>query len=251
MPKHKTIGDKFLETLNEAVSRDDVVRLFEVLKKSIQAFRERMEQNMAQHKGEMVEHTKEAMVKMVEAKESFAAKFDQLRGEVKSDARTTMRLIDQKVNDLREEMPEMPMHREMERRIAEVEAKIPTLPEEKDVEGMLAELREWAEGEFKELREMLRRRPIGTIGGMFGGGHTDIGVQATLGRVVRQETPSGAINGSNVTYTVTQPINAVISFAINGQFITDDEYTVAGRTITMDTAIDTSLSGTSFRVTYV
>ncbi len=63
----------------------------------------------------------------------------------------------------------------------------------------------------------------------LGGGHTDSGVKYTLGRIVKKETPSGAINGSNTSYTVTTQIQAVLSFAINGQAITDDEYTIAKR----------------------
>lgn len=98
--------------------------------------------------------------------------------------------------------------------------------------------------ELDELKK-LRTQKLG------GGGTSAIGVANALNFALKKETPSGAINSSNTTYTVTKPINAVISFAINGQTITDDEYTIAGRTITMDTAIDSALDGTSFRITYV
>jgi len=84
----------------------------------------------------------------------------------------------------------------------------------------------------------------------FGGGHTDIGIIYTLGRIGKTETPSGAINGSNTVYTVSQPIHFIFSFSINGQAIEDSQYTVAGNTITFTSAIDASLSGTNFRIKY-
>lgn len=84
-----------------------------------------------------------------------------------------------------------------------------------------------------------------------GGGTSAIGVQFALGKMWKTETPSGAINGSNVTYTVTQDIHTVFQFAINGQVLNDDEYTIAGKTITLNSAIPANLSGTSFRISYI
>lgn len=102
--------------------------------------------------------------------------------------------------------------------------------------------------EVEGLDEYIRDRLPKKLGGAA---HTDMGVQYTLGRIVQSETPSGAINGSNTAYTVSGPIHAVFSFAINGMAINDDEYTIAGNTITMNTAIPAELSGTSFRIKYV
>lgn len=65
------------------------------------------------------------------------------------------------------------------------------------------------------------------------------------------ETPSGAINSVNTTYTVLHPINTVFSFAINGQFLhPGTDYTKSGSTITFLTPLDSSLSGTPFTITY-
>lgn len=67
---------------------------------------------------------------------------------------------------------------------------------------------------------------------------------------VYTETPSGAINSSNKTYTVLHTINNVFSFAINGMYIHPSEYSTSGSTITFVTALDSSLSGTSFTIVY-
>lgn len=65
------------------------------------------------------------------------------------------------------------------------------------------------------------------------------------------ETPSGLINGSNTTYTVVHDITTVFNLAINGQYLHPNvDYTVSGDTITMVTALDASLSGLPFTITY-
>ena len=102
--------------------------------------------------------------------------------------------------------------------------------------------------EFKKLREEMGTKSSLKFGG---GGASAAGVKFAFGRIAKNETPSGAINGSNTTYTTTQPIHAVLSLVINGQFITDNEYTVSGRTITMTTALPAALSGLSFRISYI
>lgn len=103
---------------------------------------------------------------------------------------------------------------------------------------------------IEEKLKRVKGAHFGTIGSVMGG-VTDGHVKLSLSRIVNKETPVGAINGSNTTYTVSNPINEVLGFAINGQVINDDEYTVAGNTITMNSAIPAALSGTSFRIKYV
>ena len=65
------------------------------------------------------------------------------------------------------------------------------------------------------------------------------------------ETPDGLINGSNKLYTTTQNISAIISFAINGQFIHPTDYAFLGKQISFITALDSSLSGLPFTITYI
>jgi len=97
--------------------------------------------------------------------------------------------------------------------------------------------------EVKELRESKK------VGG--GGGTSQASLKFALGKMTQRETPTGDIDGANKTYTTANQINTIMSFAINGQVITDDEYTFAKNTITMTTAIPAILSTTSFRIVYV
>lgn len=87
--------------------------------------------------------------------------------------------------------------------------------------------------------------------GRVGGGVTDIGVQASAGRSIVTETPSGLINGSNTDYTLTRSPNAILSFHINGQAIPSADYSIAGKTITFSTALPSALSGTEFEIVYI
>jgi hypothetical protein len=68
---------------------------------------------------------------------------------------------------------------------------------------------------------------------------------------VNTETPSGLVNGINLTYTVTKNIKKVIEFAINGQVIHPSEYSFSGNIITFIAAPALDLAGTSFTIIYV
>ena len=103
---------------------------------------------------------------------------------------------------------------------------------------------------IKGLRELLEevRKIKGRIGG---GGTSDLGVAMSMSRIVKTETPSGLINGTNKVYTVSGNINAILSFGINGMVIHDNEYSFVNKTITFTTAIPADLSGTNYRITYI
>lgn len=106
------------------------------------------------------------------------------------------------------------------------------------------------QGEIKQLKDELEiLRKSKKLGG--GGGTSSMGVKYALGKSVVKETPTGTVNGTNKAYTLSRVPNSILSLAINGQVINDDEYTLAGKTITMTSAIPADLSGTSFRVTYL
>ena len=102
--------------------------------------------------------------------------------------------------------------------------------------------------ELDELKEGLSARPAGKVGG---GGTSAIGVASALGFAGRTETPSGAVNGSNVTYTTIKPINFIFSFMINGENIPSSAYTIAGKTITFGTALSADYAASDFEIKYV
>jgi len=131
------------------------------------------------------------------------------------------------------------------------------IPKEELTAEMIADKLETLDGDarlkisaIKNLEERLKEledRPI-RVGG---GGTSDIGVAMSMSRIVKTETPSGTIDGSNKEYTVTSTINAVMSFAINGMVIHSDEYSISNKTITFTTALPSALSGKTFEIIYV
>lgn len=74
----------------------------------------------------------------------------------------------------------------------------------------------------------------------------------TASNFVVRETPSGLVNGTNVTYTLANtPTSGTESVKINGNEIepgSGNDYTITGNTITMLTAL---VTGEKIRVTYM
>lgn len=64
------------------------------------------------------------------------------------------------------------------------------------------------------------------------------------------ETPTGLVNGSNKAYTTAHPTTTIIGVWINGQYIHTGEYTTNASGFTMGTALDSSLAGTGFTISY-
>lgn len=173
-----------------------------------------------------------------------------LKAQLKTDTKEIIKELTKSIEQIKENLKEVDsIQEEKHEEMMEIMRKeIPVIPEQKmfDATPINEEINKLKEDikllgeEMTNVKETRR----------FGGGHTDIGIIYTLGRIGKTETPSGAINGINTVYTVSQPIHFIFSFSINGQAIEDSQYTVAGNTITFTSAIDASLSGTNFRIKY-
>ncbi len=84
-----------------------------------------------------------------------------------------------------------------------------------------------------------------------GTGVVTVTISGGGGGTTYTETPTGNIDGVNVTYTTAHTITTVLMFAINGQFLhPTTDYTFTGTTITMTSALDVSLSGLPFTIVY-
>lgn len=68
---------------------------------------------------------------------------------------------------------------------------------------------------------------------------------------IYSETPSGAIDGSNTTYTTLNDITTIIGIQLNGESIQPEEYTISGNSFTMLTPIPAPFSGDNFTIVYV
>jgi len=152
------LGKRFTQLLDETVTKSDVVDLIKTLVKVIKDTKKEIEQNTAQNNAKILNELEQALKKAEVSRGESDRLMRSLREEVRSDSRTTMRLLEEKVNELRAMIPELPdefnpqpLKDEFNAKIAEVESKIPTLPEEKNIEGMLDELRESVENKINEV----------------------------------------------------------------------------------------------------
>lgn len=88
--------------------------------------------------------------------------------------------------------------------------------------------------------------------GVGGGGVTNLRIQQAFKQILKTESPTGAIDGVNLTYTLSQPIFAIFSMSINGEVIAQlPNYTISGRTFTFSTALPADYSGRDWEVKYI
>jgi exonuclease VII small subunit/ribosome-associated translation inhibitor RaiA len=84
------------------------------------------------------------------------------------------------------------------------------------------------------------------------GGVTNLRIQQAFKYILKTEQPVGDIDGVNTTYTVTQPIFAILAFSLNGETIAQlPNYTISGRTITFSSALPAAYSGKDFEIKFV
>lgn len=232
--------EEILKLLNDGVSKKDFVAAFEAALKQIQALERRLLEKY---------HRSLAELRLMEAqlRNSNEAELETIKQRAKSSLEVALKEQENSLNFIRDKVRKLENGRDGKDGHTPTDAELltliyPLIP--KPIEPKSAKLKITdIEGLDQFISDRIPKR--------YGGGHTDMGVTYTIGRIVKKETPSGVINGTNTQYTLTQPIHAVISLVINGQMITDDEFTVAGNKIILTTALPAGLSGTSFRCVYV
>jgi len=102
----------------------------------------------------------------------------------------------------------------------------------------------------KGLKEELE--DLRDIRGRGVGGTSAMGVAQAFKLILKTEAPSGAIDGANKTYTVNQPIFAVLAFSLSGEVIPQiPNYTISNKTITFSTALPAAYSGKAFEIKYI
>lgn len=221
----------FTKTLSQRITNE-----FLSLKANYQIFIEKIQNEQEVKLNEVIKKVDNKLATVINGEKGE-------RGEDGKDADTTEVAIEASKLVQEAVLPLIPKIDDIEKNLPKLGGEIATalelLPEEEKLEISAIK------GLKEKLEEKFSVRRLG------GGGTSDIGVQMSLARLIKNETPSGTINGSNTVFNTTAEISAVLAFAINGMVINDDEYTVSGNTITFNTAIPTDLSGTSFRIKYV
>lgn len=247
---------QFIEELQKAaqggaVQPDELIKISDALIKMIRESSASLSEDMAQQRAELEKSLENLRSELLKSDGDVSRKITVLEQNLRSELRTTTRMLEQKVNDVLEEIPPQtdlrPMEERLNRRLSEIENKIPILPEEKNVEGMIQEVRDEMNIKLEEYD-----RKIATSGGGRGGGTSAIGVRQMFKYIAHTEAPTGAINGVNTTYTVKNPIWFIFGFTLNGEQIAElPNFTYSGNTITFSSAIPAAYAGMDFECKYI
>ena len=240
-----------------AVQPEEFAQVIKVLVKVIKDTRESLERAVADSKGELSRGLANAIKDIKTSETHISGLLRDTKRITDRDIVTLTKQFQEEVQRVKNLIPTLPdfaeIKEDLQNEINTIRALIPEVPEHPSPESH----REALEGlldmdainglleEFKKVREEIIRNT------RRGGGHTDMVIKYTIGRIVKTEAPSGLINGSNKDYTVDQPIHAVLGFMLNGEAIALSNYTIAGNKLTFSTALPAAYSGKDFEMIYI
>lgn len=226
---------------------DDFVKAFKGLMEFVEKAKLDLINNNTTKGEELDDKVVTAIDNIEKLKTELVNKHEVMMTAMKSDQRTFQRMIDEKIKDIEEDIPEYYDDEELEAKIDDLKAIIDNLEIPKEFDA--TELQKQVEENTEKIAE-LEKRPIGRFGGQM----TDRALQMAMGRIVKQETPTGTINGVNDTFVVNGTINAVLSFELGSRVVSLGSYSLTGskrNTIVFDSAIASNYSDDSFIITYV
>ena len=249
LEKNSKLMGVFLQAMqDDHLSRADFEKAFKALmehnKRLVSLLKDFAEENTVENKSNVEAELKKAVAQVIQVQKVITDAQAKFEKEMKSDARTTLRLVEQQIQDIEDSLPDAFDDTDLRAEIEKVRGEIPKLPDAFDP----TEIKEDIEELEKEVEE-LKKRPIGK-----GGGITDRSLQYAMGRMVKSETPTGAVDGANTTYTVSSTIHAVLGFELGSRVITLGTYSITGshrKTIEFDTAIPANYSDDSFVIIYI
>ncbi len=242
----------------ETVSREELVDTVKSLLEIIRGVQDSIVQMVNDTSGGNDQELRSHRTEMYRMHHALSSTLEQAKGDSATQLETALNDIRTEVNGLSSKIPKMPKMPDMNKvhsRISEVERKIPNLPQEKRAQDYKDALESLPEGEKlsieaieglqKELDEMKRV-------GRSGGGVTNMRITQAFKYILHTEAPVGAVDGANTTYTLSQPIFAILSMSINGETIAQlPNYTIAGKSFTFSVALPSDYSGKDFEVKYV
>jgi hypothetical protein len=128
------------------------------------------------------------------------------------------------------------------KKMEEIESKIPDAFDPTEIIEDIKEL----EKKMEELDTKIVTSNRGV------GGVTNLRIQQAFKYILKTEEPVGLIDGINTTYTLSQPIFAILSMSLNGETIAQlPNYTISGKTFTFSTVLPSAYSGKDFECKYI
>lgn len=231
------------------LSREDFTKAFKSLFENIQRVREALKEETNKTVDSALARvdskTSEALDRLDRETTKLESDYKAFVAEMKSDARTTLRMVEQRMAELSNDMPEEYDDEEMKQAIDKLRADFNALEIPKEFDA--TELTEQVDTNTKDIEE-LKSRPVGK----GGGGVTNMRIAQAFKTILKTEQPVGDIDGANLTYTVSQPIFAILAMSLNGEVIAQlPNYTINGNTFTLSEALPSAYSGKDWEVKYI
>lgn len=226
------------------VTKSQVKQVLDALISKLQEGERRMAELVSKTDTALKADYEKAYTEMLSETEKVRTLVESFKNETKSDQRTLSRMLEQRISDLTESLPEEYNDEELRTELNELKTAFDNLdiPEQFDATDLVKQV-----DKNTEDIEELKKRPTGSVQG----GVTNMRIIQAMKTAVKTEEPVGDIDGVNTAYTVSQPIFAILSFSLNGEFIAQlPNYTVSGKTITFASALPAAYSGKDFEVTY-
>lgn len=235
------------EANNGLATFSDVKKLFDGLMSLMRNTKTEIEQKVAQNKAEMDKEMIEMHGHCKDNHKDVSTKVAKLESDLRSELRTTTRMFEQNVKDLRDELPNEYEDSELRQELARIENLIPQLYDDSEIKEEIEELEDDVEKLEKEIEE-LKKRPTGK----GGGGTSAMGVAHAFKYIAHTEIPVGAVNGVNTTYYVKNNIWWIAGFTINGEQVAElPNFTYSGKTITFTSPIPAAYSGKDIECKYI
>lgn len=238
--------------------------------------------NEAVRESEMKEILEDITTAFRELEDKLGTVISNDRGITKQEIESIRVLIAEIKDELSEALSDEKTEREtkhgeimngMEKRMEEIESKIPEIPNHEDrfmslEEGLKNVPPQLMAEEVRDRLELLlddERLDVSAIKGVdtlieklakktgtVVGGVTNARIQQAFKYILKTESPVGDIDGVNTTYTVSQPIFAILSLSLNGETIAQlPNYVISGNTFVFSTALPVDYSGSDFECKYI
>ena len=246
---------KFIDVIEEGtVQREDVVKMFAAFRTLIKDLKESLDGRIVGLSGENMKEATSIRGRIDELerenKEALQSLSLSSLGELGKEIKKVYREIDKlrdsiptptDLTDIDSHLAELDeVTIDLQRKIKATEGKIPSLME---VNDKILSLEKELEKEIKRVERSAASR---------GGGTSAPGVAHAFKSIAHTEQPTGAINGSNTTYTVKNNIWWVFGFTINGEQIAQlPNFTYINKTITFASALPAAYADKDFEIKYI
>lgn len=206
----RKLSQLFLDTLDQTASKEDVAALTKQLVDFVKQAKEKLEEANKAKSAELDQKVAELVAAAQQHETRVAERQDVDKAAMYSESRTLMRLLEQKVEEIRALIPELPDLSPYDEKIEELRSIIPSLPDELSPEAIRDKL-ESLEGEerlnvsaiegFEDLLnrvETIEKKPVTIMNG------------GVIGRdFIKDIDLSAQLDGSTKTFNIPATWNVI------------------------------------------